>query len=141
MGYTHYWRLANISQHSKRWSRAVSDMTAITRKSPVPLGGAAGLNKPAISSTEILFNGDAKTGHDFETFYFPGEIGFNFTKTNQKPYDVVVTACLAVAKDVLGDAIDVSSDGDASDWDAGVELAKQVLGREIQNPIPERKSA
>jgi hypothetical protein len=114
-------------------------MSKIIAASPVPLGDACGFNAPSISATKVLFNGRYENSQDHETFHFPGEDGFSFCKTAAKPYDVVVTACLAVAKDIFGDEIDVSSDGDSEDWVKGVELAERVLGRPIANPIKESK--
>ena len=137
MGYTHYWKLSNISQHSARWKTVIIDMSKIIAASPVPLGDSCGSNAPSISATEVLFNGRHENNQDHETFHFPGEHGFNFCKTAAKPYDIVVTACLAVAKDIFGSEISVSSDGEAEDWVKGVELAKRVLGRPIANPIKE----
>ncbi len=52
----------------------------------------------------------------------------NFCKTNQHPYDQVVTACLIILKARLGPLIQVSSDGRKEDWSAGLILAKSVTG-------------
>ncbi|HVH45244.1 MAG TPA: hypothetical protein VM925_22985 [Labilithrix sp.] len=44
-------------------------------------------------------------------------------KTAQNPYDEVVVACLFVAKDHFPyDVLEISSDGDNSDWAAGARL-------------------
>jgi hypothetical protein len=53
---------------------------------------------------------------------------FNFCKTFQSPYDTVVVACLIIMKHYLGDAIEVASDGDASEWADGLTLAQKVTG-------------
>jgi hypothetical protein len=134
MGYTHYWNIAKVSKHSSRFAKAVSDMAKVIRKSPVPLAGPHGEGKPELKKTSVAFNGVGPNAH--ETFDFPEQDGF--CKTAQKPYDIVVTACLAIAKDVFGNEIEVSSDGDRRDWDAGVRLASKVLGRDIDNPIEPR---
>ena len=131
MGYTHYWHIAKISQHSTRFTQAVGDMAKVIRNSPVPLAGPLGTGKPKLAKTYVSFNGVPPNDH--ETFLFPEQDGF--CKTAQKPYDIVVVACLAIAKDVFGAEIRVSSDGKGEDWDAGVRLASEVLGREIENPI------
>lgn len=131
MGYTHYWQIAAVSQHSKRFKVAVSEMAKVVRQSPVPLAGPMGTGKPQVSASKIAFNG--VTPLDHETFVFPEANGF--CKTAQKPYDIVVTACLAIAKDVFGNEIEVSSDGNSSDWTAGIALASKVLGRPIANPL------
>ena len=134
MGYTHYFKVAKISQHSQRIPAAVRDMAKVIRKSPVPIAGPMGTGKPVILKGEIAFNG--KSPNEYETFDFPGEDGF--CKTQNRPYDIVVVACLAIAKDILGNEIEVSSDGGAEDWVAGVQLASDVLGRDIENPIAPR---
>jgi len=136
VGYTHYWQVAQISQHSTRLPTAVRDMGLIVKHSPVLLAGWDGTGKPKVSKKETVFNG--KNPNSFETFTFPGDPGGEFCKTGRAPYDIVVTACLAAAKDVLGDAIEVSSDGDAGDWIAGVQLAQTILQRPLENPIAPR---
>jgi len=88
-----------------------------------------------MSVGEICFNGHVDDGGNYETFHFNKQGGREFTKTARKPYDLIVVACLAVAKDIFGEEIDVSSDGDHEDWEAGTAFASKVLEREIQNPI------
>ena len=48
-------------------------------------------------------------------------------KTVGKPYDMLVTAVLAVATSVAPCAIDVSSDGTHADWEQGVAFARSEL--------------
>jgi hypothetical protein len=135
MGYTHYWDITKISQHSARFTKAVGDMAKVIRNSPVPLAGPLGTGKPKLAKTYVSFNG--ATPNDYESFLFPDQDGF--CKTAKEPYDVVVIACLAIAKDVFGEEIRVRSDGGGEDWDEGVRLASSVLGREIDNPIEPRR--
>jgi hypothetical protein len=108
-------------------------MDKLVRATPVKLGDAFGEKVPEVNGDEILFNGHVPD--DYETFHFSKQGGREFCKTSYKPYDLIVVACLAVAKDIFGEEIDVSSDGDHGDWEAGVAFASKVLGREIQNPI------
>ena len=63
-----------------------------------------------------------------------------FCKTAYKPYDIVVTACLVILQYRLGDAIQVSSDGGAVDWVAGVNLARSVIRCKVPNPIGPRRA-
>jgi hypothetical protein len=73
-----------------------------------------------------------------EPFVFPGELGFNFCKTEGKPYDAVVTACLLVAHDHFPTSVlSIDSDGSYSegDWEEGIKLYSSVLGRIPRNPI------
>lgn len=60
---------------------------------------------------------------------------FSCCKTAQKPYDVVVTACLCRIAECGEQTVHVSSDGEESDWVAGSMLASMVLGRPV--PIPD----
>ena len=139
MGYTHYWtHQEKLDPQSV--GRAVIDMAKVVEAKADLLGDGLGEGKPEIAEGMICFNG---VGDDsYETFSFPGGWsndgageGFNFCKTARRPYDPVVTACLAIAKDRMGESIDVSSDGDREEWSEGVALACQATGREIANPI------
>jgi len=66
-------------------------------------------------------------------------IGSGFCKTDRKPYDTVVVACLAILKYRLDDAIELTTDGNASDWSEGVDLARRVIRRKVPNPISKGK--
>lgn len=63
------------------------------------------------------------TGHVTEK----GEV-FSCCKTAYKPYDILVTACMIIAKHHLGDGIRLSSDGDERDWEDGRKLCQFALG-------------
>ncbi len=155
MGYTHYWYLNKKSEEVRgieksRFNQAVIDMNMIVWTSSL-VADEDGNGDPEIKRDEVRFNGLGDDSH--ETFHFepfdidetirqPSLIGreknFACCKTAQKPYDVVVTACLAVAAEVIGDGIDVSSDGEPEDWEDGVALASKVLGRDV--PVPSFKT-
>ena len=163
MGYTHYWRfhkperkLGAMEVADKKYKKAILECQRIARtynrrmkeegrdwdrlsgfSAHVPVGKYGGLE----------INGKQEQAHEpftmREHFRQALELGytkngFDFCKTARKPYDIVVTACLAVLKYRLGDLITVSSDGDAQDWDAGVLLARDILKRKIPNPIKPR---
>ncbi len=51
---------------------------------------------------------------------------FNFCKTARKPYDEIVTAILAVVDKLAPGALEIGSDGDESDWEEGLALAKKA---------------
>ena len=133
MGFSHYWnfkkpkgkRAAEIEDKYKRalvecahiahaWQRDAQDWER--------LSGYTAHCKPGTYGG-LLINGKGDEAHeDFALReHFRENEGFGFCKTARKPYDTVVTACLALLKYRLGDAIEVSSDGDASDWDADVK--------------------
>ncbi len=154
MGYTHYWYLnkksegANGIDEPTRFGEAIIDMEKIVSASRVLLAGWDGEGDPEVSVDEISFNGIGDAGHETFTFQRFGtqeerlaplgaedkEKDFAFCKTAQKPYDVVVVACLAVAAQVIGDGIEVSTDGESKDWEEGVAFASRILGRDV--PVP-----
>ncbi len=57
-----------------------------------------------------------------------GGYWFNFCKTAFRPYDLAVTAVLVIAKHRLGDAIQVSSDGEDAHWFDARLLCQMELG-------------
>jgi len=144
MGYTHYWRFNNIgikaSDLEERYQRAVKDCQKIVRYAHinglVKLSGYTAHCKVGKYGGVVL-NGTGDNAH--ENFYlrehFKQNEDFNFCKTAQKPYDIVVVACLAVLKHRLGDNIEVSTDGFLKDWVAGINLARTVTKLKIKNPI------
>lgn len=89
----------------------------------------------------VQFNGVGKDGF-CETFTFTREanLDFNFCKTERKPYDDVVTACLIALKRAYGDKVEIGSDGDwESDWVAGRALYQMAIQETAIRPMPERK--
>lgn len=154
MGYTHYWSF-NKPKDSKakdleqKYQKAIQEIGKVCRiwNTEIPKGSSddymrlsgytAHVKKDAYKGAHI--NGKGDYAHeDFtlrEHFNQAVKDGGDFCKTAQKPYDTVVVACLAILKYRLGDAIEVSSDGDASDWIDGVALARRCTGRVIPNPL------
>ncbi len=134
-GYTHYFTWSNQPGAAKL-SACVKDMARILDAAAVPTAGPAGTGKPLVENLSIQFNGSGRDAH--EPFVFPGVIGFNFCKTQWKPYDAVVTACLLVARDHFSaDTLKIESDGqwDEGDWDAGRQLYEKVFARRAASPI------
>lgn len=138
MGYTHYWNVREDTP-SRKLIGAAQQMLRVVEATTVPLGAWDGNTEFApdlnnLIDGSIRFNGVKEDAH--ETFIFgamsrekylgigPEGWAFAFCKTAQKPYDVVVVACLLVAQKELGDAIEISSD--AMDWN-------EFVGRE-QSP-------
>lgn len=108
---------------------------------PWPSSNAGGVYEPGDSENPI--SGSWFTGAElqtrvcdgdcsYETFKFPRiykpENCFNFTKTAFRPYDLVVTACLIIAKHYLGNKITIYSDGDSPQWFDGAMLCHKTLG-------------
>lgn len=139
MGYTHYWEL-NHTGDEERYQNALKDIRKLIRgfiaQDERLLAAGNGQGEPLISA-EICINGRGPNAH--ETFYLPKTLKeaeeFGFCKTNMKPYDLVVTACLAVlAARCHGDA-KVSSDGEERDWEWGAKMATDILKEYIPNPF------
>ena len=137
MGYTHYWTTRENAFMPHLWTAAVDDcaeVIALAIEAGIELAGWDGNGAPVANGVEIGFNG--KGDEAYESFVVSRQsekragrdFAFSFCKTARKPYDVAVTACLVVLKRHLGDSFRVSSDGDVSDWTAGLELANRVLG-------------
>ena len=83
------------------------------------------------------FNGVGDLSH--ETFGLgPETSGFNFTKTQRKPYDKHVLACLILAKEYFGDNIKVSSDGDNGDKEIEELLISLRRDNKIKSILDER---
>ena len=136
MGYTHYWYRKAGSPVS---IQLLMDMAEVIRRSPVPLAAADGTpgTEPEVSEGGVVFNGLGDLAH--EPFEFlvvaqrqPWESeaepwAFRFCKTERKPYDAVVVACLLAAKHHLGEHIRISSDGHWADWRQGADLYEAVF--------------
>ena len=150
MGYTHYWtfpksKKGTLAETEKAYQLAISQCRRVVKGYNAEVTAIGGdtlrLSGDTVSSEVdqykgINFNGTDDLSH--EDFYLNEHLKqneFNFCKTARKPYDIVVTACLSILKHYLGDRIEVSSDGDFSDWNLGTDLAKRILDIEgIENP-------
>jgi hypothetical protein len=134
-GYSHY-----FTWHKKpdqaRLKECVEQMRKVVNAARWTLAGADGEGDPIAEPSRVELNGRGEEAH--EPFCFPGGMAYNFCKTQGKPYDAVVTACLLVARDHFpADVLEISSDGSWSegDWDAGKALYKQVFGKSAGNPM------
>lgn len=143
MGYTHYWSFKPVKgqakQTEKLYKQAIAECQKLVRAYYAEHGELSGYTahtKPG-SYGGVHVNGKGEEAH--EPFilreHFNQNNKFNFCKTALKQYDTVVVACLAVLKYRLGDHIEVSSDGDSTDWVSGVALARRCLKRQVRNPI------
>ena len=129
MGYTHYWRTGKRKPGEKNYNLFMKECRELVAASDVPL-------VKSCEAVSIMFNGVEDEGH--EDCYFPSSPDqldeFQFCKTAQKPYDIVVTAALCILQERCGKLVEVSSDGNAEEWEAGRALAEKVLGRPIKVP-------
>jgi hypothetical protein len=134
MGFTRYWTFKKGSE--KNYQKALTEIRKIIIAKKSILAGGDGEGAPEIRG-KISFNGKGDED-SHESFFLALGLkeneDFNFCKTAQKPYDVVVSACLCVLAYRLGTGIEVSVDGDYEDWVAGAKLATKVLGIKIPNP-------
>ena len=137
MGYTHYQTIEKKVNLTK-YKSALTDIRKLIKASPIDLGDYCGDKKGGAELLpDINFNGIDDLSHENFMLTKKPLVDFNFCKTAQKPYDLIVTACLAVLKDKLGAQVEVKSDGNKSDWVDGTKYANNVLNREIKNPIKE----
>jgi hypothetical protein len=130
IGYTHYWE--QPSHTPEEFDKISAVVAKIVRLSNVKICGGDGTGRPTFGPLEIMMNG-ASPELDHETFVISAGSGSDFCKTARKPYDLVVTACLAYLASRHGWS--VSSDGDAEDWTHGVDLASEALGEPVPNPL------
>ncbi len=139
MGYTHSWRRPRALDFAA-FMAASADCAKVAELAAargIELAGWDGSGEPTFEPAIVAFNGLGEASH--ETFAVPcvsdarehegmepeGMV-FEFCKTNRKPYDAAVTACLLVLKHHLGDAILVTSNGGIGEWQAGIELAAEA---------------
>jgi hypothetical protein len=154
MGYTHYWNFkaaprGKANEIETAYKRAMLDCQRIVKQFYAERGGLSGYSAHCKLGEYggLNVNGKGEDGHETFTMreHFSQNLddnGHGFCKTARKPYDLVVTACLAVLKHRLGDCIQVSSDGRPTDWARGVEYARKVARLAVKNPIGDRaKSA
>ena len=133
MGYTHYFTFNKKEAASKleaKYQNAIKKIDRIVKFAYNKEGiSLSGYSAHAKNYGGINFNGKQDDG--LETFYlrehFSQNEAFNFCKTGERPYDVVVVAALITLKHVLGENVMVESDGSTKDWESGLELAKKAL--------------
>jgi hypothetical protein len=102
------------------------------------IAGWNGKGKPVFNTRQVRFNGKGELNH--ETFAITSTDGINegqFCKTNRKPYDLLVVACLIAAWKLLdyrfgSDAF--CQDGTSEDLREGLEYYKKVI-KAVYYPI------
>lgn len=136
MGYTHYWdfkikkgQVKAAQAAYERACKAVSKACKLYNKTVHDEYRLSGFSAhaPVGKYTGIYINGKGELQHeDFSTREHITMDSGGFCKTAQKPYDTAVVAALILLKHYLGESMEVSSDGDASDWLEGLRLAKSI---------------
>jgi hypothetical protein len=107
MGYTRYWKISK-SLDAEKFIQLKDIFCMVVDKLDIPLDDVE------LSDEVIRFNGVGDNAH--ETFVLEkNRLGFDFCKTQRKPYDALVCACLYLSQKLFDSDIDVSSDGDNND--------------------------
>lgn len=140
-GYTHYytWKQtpdeASIKACVADMNRLIEARKAILVSPDLPDSKPGSLK---LSATNVDFNGVGDDAHEPFVFpyVFPDHASFNFCKTQWKPYDEVVTACLIVVRDHFPPSVlEIDSDGSWADWSRGAKLYASVFHRPARNPM------
>jgi hypothetical protein len=144
MGYTHYWQFKTPKRGQKRiaakqYADAIYELQCLCKSYSSTVGGLSGFGAHATPGqySGLKINGAREDMH--EDFYLRESLSLAlqdtyFCKTAQKPYDVVVVACLIILSARLPDLFKVSSDGDTSDWNAGLLLARRFTRENLKMP-------
>ena len=145
MGYTHYWRFhrnkmttEDIRSTFKYVSEEIQDIINKLPQSKEILRGGLGEGEPIINETEIWFNGDEEKELDHETFSinWKDTEAFGFCKTARKPYDLFVCLALLSFKEHFPSHVfQLSSDGDAEEWQEAVDLYNEITQNNVPNPF------
>jgi hypothetical protein len=102
----------------------------------VTICGPAGKGQPLLNAEDrIRLNGLKAAGEAYETFHLRGTKApvypdmWTFCKTEERPYDVVVTAILiaAAVRTMASSDGRLRSDGRWDNWAAGVELFERAV--------------
>jgi len=136
MGYTHYWRQYD-GFNSDKWDTLVQHSLHLQ----AAVYSSVKLADVEMSDFQISFNGVSPQNH--ETFTLGRAMPppnnrdhfFNFCKTAQKPYDLMVMCVLLVANELEPDVITYATDGAESDWQPAVDLVNKVCDLDVSfNP-------
>lgn len=137
MGYTHYWESKEPNFNEEKFvefSQDCEKILALAKQDGIKLAGGLGEAEPITNEKIVWFNGVGDESH--ESFSMNQNEGdFDFCKTNNKPYDIVVTACLVMLKHHFRESVKVSSDGTPLEWLPGLNLARAATGKTLANPI------
>ena len=151
MGYTHYYSRhsdkSNSAETYDRFRHGAERIIIECQARGITIADGFGEKAGYWENTEsrVAFNGFGENAH--ETFaweaicamqpeYRKGEeMFFDFCKTQEKPYDAAVTACLLWLKECYGDAVEISSDGYWDEWRAGRDIFREVFGYDAKSPF------
>ena len=143
MGYTHYFSTQKETG-AATWAVLVEQAKQLAAAIPedIKICGGFGTGAPEFTDERLWFNGDEATGQDYETMMVervitpaawsqPDEKGlvFNFCKTAQRPYDLLVCAVLIAMKQTI--ICSIGTDGDEADWKDAIAFYNRVMGRKV----------
>lgn len=155
MGYVHYWTFnvpasgAARNAATRRYYQACIEIAHVVYTYAQQYGGVSGHTAHTAPGDYggVHFNGSTRAGscEDFVLReFFIDNTEFNFCKTNQHTYDILVTAALSILAARMGKYVTVASDGVDADWVAGAALASNLLDETIPVPVtilPARRQA
>ena len=105
MGYTHYWTYNKSDSDSKQFAKAVQEikkLLATEEVKSISLCGEADDKEPILQEDKVFLNGVGVFGlEDFCVVL--DEPGWDFCKTDRKPYGLVVMLCLIAFANNLND--------------------------------------
>jgi hypothetical protein len=119
MGYTRYW---------ENKTKPIDNETLETIKNIIDIAKKEydiDIEIKSLTNELVMLNGDESKGLDHEDFVINLKNGFNFCKTNEKPYDIVVNAILKLLES-KGKIHDVEKDDDSEEEKAEELLYKAV---------------
>ena len=126
MGYSHYWE-TNGGIEDEQWLDFTDFVNMAIGECGAKIVNGAGEKGtiPAVTGTSVALNGEGDD-ESYETFNVGRfDVGFNFCKTDRRPYDTLVVACL-IAGTRLGIFSKWSSDGDHDELVAGRNLYNEI---------------
>ena len=148
MGYCHNWgRPMEVSPEI--FSSYVEEVKKLRRAirptfwffgGGIKITGAMGWGPPEFKSEIINFNGRPMCENflitrNYSTKYkdpSPNDDGlfWDYVKTNERPYDVLVTAALLSFRHHVPEVL-IESSGDRDDWQKGIALYERVTQRKV----------
>lgn len=98
------------------------------------IAGGNGEGEPVFTKDLICFNGKGDDSHETFAIRQKGNEGYEFCKTNRKPYDLMVCISILRLKHHFPES-DISSDGGAKDW----AEAKKFYKKAFKETVPKIK--
>jgi hypothetical protein len=145
MGHTHYWTCAVPPSQLpiNKVTKALQDMRVLViaarsrRELPVETLEETYLPLKDGKRRRLVFmriNGSLP-GTRGQDFVFPPSTDYASCTTDRQPYDLVVMACLAVAKYHLGELLAIRSTGTGQEWSAAVQFVDETLRITVANAV------